>query len=57
VVVFRGKELHSIRCWGQTGDNFSERGDKPGIISEKAVVEIRKKDGEFIDYLPKPREL
>jgi hypothetical protein len=23
---FQGKELHSIRRWGQTGDNFGERG-------------------------------
>ena len=24
-------------------------------LREKAAVEIRKKDGEFIDFLPKPR--
>ena len=31
---FQGKELHSIRSWGQTGDNFGERGDVKRAVME-----------------------
>jgi arylsulfatase A-like enzyme len=53
------EELYDLDEDGEELNNLAVDSGYGGLLKrlrEKAVVEIRKKDGEFVDYLPKPRE-
>ena len=53
------EELYDLDKDGEELNNLAVDSGYAALLKElreKAVVEIRKKDGEFIDYLPRPRE-
>ena len=54
------EELYDLDKDGKELNNLAVDPEYASLLKKlrkKAAVEIRKKDGEFIDYLPEPKEL